>query len=50
MRPWDEPGAVETVDLEVIADARSVRLNLTNLSFLSTARSRHPGAVAARVL
>ena len=34
----------------VIADARSVRLNLTNLSFLSTARSRHPGAVAARVL
>lgn len=41
---------METVDPEVIADARSVRLNLANLSFLSTARSRHPGAVAARVL
>ena len=50
MRLWGEPGAVETVDPEVIADARSVRLHLTNLSFLSTARSRHPGAVAARVL
>lgn len=50
MRLWDESRAMETVDSEVIADARSVRLHLTNLSFLSTARSRHPGAVAARVL